>query len=217
MNKALVSGAGLGLLVLLGLGAIWLSASEPAPGSASDKAPLGGAVPQVTRSGQEAGAATAPTAPERAAGSAGTVLEAAPWATPSPTSASASTPGDVSPPKTREQRRQIQRQIRALSTELQAKGAHTSLQDVSVYLDRVERLGEGVFDGRQFATLRLMVDQAAKAQALNHELARLAQSSKPADVARKQEVLAQLRDIGAKISSGAASLQPNASPAAPAR
>lgn len=211
MNKGVLWGGGLGLLLLAFLGGFWLAGS--APGSPADVAPALNASPTAPPA---AGAAGAPgqaglSASQPAPGTDGTAptppttpaAGQAPWAEPS---ASAG-PSNARPAKSREERRKVREQVRALSVELQAKGANVTMQDVRAYLDKVERLGGGDFDGRYFNTMRQIVDQTARAQALNQELAKLSQSNAPADVARKQAILAELRDVSGKVSGGAAALQ----------
>lgn len=109
--------------------------------------------------------------------------------------------------KSREERRKSREQIRLLSAQLQAKGANASLQDVQTYLNSVERLGSGELGGHYFRTMRLILEQSARAQELNQELAAIPTTPSQAQQARKREILAQLRDIGSKISGGAATLQ----------
>lgn len=211
MNKGVLWGGVLGLLVLAFLGGFWLAGSPP--GSSVDLKPAQG-VPATVLSSTGASGAPGQTGsvtslPQTGAeGAATAVVPApapgqAPWAAPS----ASADPATARTPKSREERRKVREQVRALSAELQAKGTNVTMQDVRAYLDKVERLGEGDFDARYFNTMRQIVDQTSRAQVLNLELAKLSQSTAPADVARKQAILAELRDISGKVSGGAAALQ----------
>lgn len=219
MNKGVLWGGGLGLLVLAFLGGFWLAGSNP--GTPGDVKPALSAPPSTPPPAGVAGAPglSSPSASSPLPGADGAAPATAaapaagqaPWADPS---ASAG-PATARPAKSREERRKVREQVRALSAELQAKGTSVTMQDVRTYLDKVERLGGGEFDARYFNTMRQIVDQTARAQALNQELAKLSQSTAPADVARKQAILAELRDVSGKVSGGAAALQSYANEVAP--
>lgn len=211
MNKGVLWGGGLGLLVLAFLGGFWLAGSTP--GTPGDVKPALSASPSasppavVSEAPVLSGPSTAlpPPAVDAAALStpAAPAAGQAPWAAPN----TAAGPATARPAKSREERRKVREQVRALSAELQAKGTSVTMQDVRTYLDKVERLGGGEFDARYFSTMRQIVDQTARAQALNQELTKLSQSTAPADVARKQAILAELRDVSGNVSGGAAALQ----------
>ncbi|UJW81249.1 hypothetical protein [Hydrogenophaga sp. SL48] len=211
MNKGVLWGGGLGLLLLAFLGGFWLAGS-PA-GSPTEPTPAPSVSPVAPPPSGAAGVA-GPVSPSMSgpppgidgtapATQAAPAAGQAPWAAPS----AAAGPATARPTRSREERRKVREQVRALSVELQAKGANVTMQDVRTYLDKVERLGGGDFDARYFSTMRQIVDQTARAQALNQELTRLSQRNAPADVARKQAILAELRDVSGKVSSGAAALQ----------
>lgn len=110
-------------------------------------------------------------------------------------------------PKSREERRKSREQIRHLSAQLQAKGSNATLQDVQTYLNSVERLGAGDLSGRYFQTMRLILEQSARVQELNQELAAMPNTPSQAQQARKREILAQLRDSSSKITGGVTTLQ----------
>lgn len=215
MNKGVFWGVGLGLLVLAFLGGFWLAGSpldEP-----SDMKPAQSALPvppaplSAGASGSPGQAGAARLAPRPDA------LGAQPSLAPSPGpglgSSQLAAPGAAEntniagTPKSKEERRKIVAQIRALSAELQAKGANATMQDVREYLDEVERLGQGQLDTRYFATTRQIIDQTDRALVLNQELARISKSTAPADQARRQAILAELSAITSRINASSAVLQ----------
>ena len=98
--------------------------------------------------------------------------------------------------------------------ELLAKGQKVTPTDTLAFLNDVEKLGQGLFDPRYFSTMREMVGYSARTQDLSRELNQVANSKAPKDIARQQAILAELRDIGDRISNGAAELQSYARDAA---
>jgi hypothetical protein len=90
---------------------------------------------------------------------------------------------------------------------MMSNGALGSPQKALALIDELEQLSPGNTDPRYFQTLRNMLESTAKVQALNAELQRISGSSKPEDIARRQEVLSQLQQISARISADAADLQ----------
>lgn len=207
MNKGVWIGAGLGLLVLAGLGGYWLSLPEsPARLSPSDaqvsavppgtdrKSPAGSAVRAPEGASAEAGA-------PRAEAPAGVVQP--PWVLPpgaavAGVEAGQGTPGvnaGATSALSREERRQRRAQMRARLAQLQAKGPSATIEDTRQAMADVERLGAGMVDPTYFRAIQDLLTQAERADALSAEYGRIAQSRKPQDVARQQAILAEFRAI----------------------
>lgn len=209
MNKGVLVGGGLGLLLLAFLAGVWLS--KPVleqgpvavlPAAPQVRSPAGGAVDAPA--GLPASPADAPapsTGPVPGGPGPGAEDSTAPWAVPP----QASGPG--APTLTREQRRQIRTQIRAKVNELLSKGPQLSLAETQGLLDDIEKLGQGQFDPRYFQVMRQMIQHSVTTQRLSEELGRIAQSTAPQDVARRQAILGELRDISDRMAKGAQTMQ----------
>jgi hypothetical protein len=113
---------------------------------------------------------------------------------------------------TPEERRQLRASIRAKLAALQAKGPNVSIAEAQAVMDEVERLGRGEFDPRYFKAVRDMLGYSGRVQALSKELQGIASSSNPKDVARRQAILAEMRDLSDQISQSAAAVQSYARP-----
>lgn len=218
MNKGVLVGGGVGLLMLILLGGYWFSASAPEPlqpavqGAASGTTAPAGAPDGSATAAPGTNTATTPlsapstsspdtqtdaTAP--AAGPSGS----APWnAAPVESHATPDTK-----PMTRDERRAIRSQIRTKMSELLANGQNATPAETQAFLNDVEKLGKDMFDPRYFSTMREMVAHSARTQELSRELGQIANSKDSKDVARQREILAEMRDIGDRISNGAAALQ----------
>ncbi|MDO9253108.1 MAG: hypothetical protein Q7U48_16370 [Hydrogenophaga sp.] len=210
MNKGVLVGGGLGLLLLAFLAGVWLSrpASEPGlgvarPGAPQIRLPAGGALDAPA--GPPGSSADAPT-PSTSAAPPGPGLgaegSAAPWTVAPPAQAQASGPA-----LTREQRRQIRARIRVKVNELLSKGPQLSLAETQGLLDEIETLGQGQFDPRYFQVMRQMIQHSVTTQRLSEELGRIAQSTAPKDVARRQAILGELRDISDRMANDAKTMQ----------
>lgn len=210
MNKGVLVGGGLGLLLLAFLAGVWLSRPAPEPGPVAAlpaapqaRPPAGGAADAPA--GLPASLADAPaasTGPAPGGPGLGAEGSAPPWAlSPSPAS------GPGAPALTREQRRQARAQIRAKVNELLSKGPQLSLAETQGLLDEIERLGQGQFDPRYFQIMRQMLQHSAQAQRLSAELNRIANSTAPKDVARRQAILGELREIGDRVANGSKTMQ----------
>ena len=211
MNKGVLIGGGVGLLVLGLLGAYWLMASGPQALSPAESEPVSRAVaPLAPPTSGAPEAMPSPTPP--AVGAPENTPAVAP-AEPGPSAPlNASSPTMPAPETgaralTREERRQIRAEVRRKMTELLAKGQNAQPADTLAFLDDVEKSGQGVFDPRYFSTLREMVGYSAKTQALSKELAQIANSKTPQAEARRQDILAEMRDLGDRFSKGASALQ----------
>ncbi|UCV00910.1 hypothetical protein [Acidovorax radicis] len=112
-----------------------------------------------------------------------------------------------SAPLSPDERRKRLAQVRSDIAAMMSNGALGSPQKALALIDELEQLSPGNTDPRYFQTLRNMLESTAKVQALNAELQRISGSSKPEDIARRQEVLSQLQQISARISADAADLQ----------
>ncbi|WP_068166936.1 hypothetical protein [Hydrogenophaga taeniospiralis] len=212
MNKGVLVGGGLGLLLLAFLAGVWLSrpAPEPVPAAALPAAPqvrppASGAPDAPAGLPASPAEAPAPSASPAPGGPGqGAEGSAPPWAVSSP-QAQAGGPG--APALTREQRRQIRTQIRAKVNELLSKGPQLSLAETQGLLDDIEKLGQGQFDPRYFQVMRQMIQHSVQTQRLSAELNRIAQSTAPKDVARRQAILGELREIGDHMAKGAQTMQ----------
>lgn len=216
MNKGVVAGAGLGLVLLASLGGYWLASNGSAPVAGNPSAPLaapgpaGGAEPAGGTASAGAAASSAPAAPSSSA------------AVPAQPGAVAPVPGAAGAPSaapvaggsklTPEERRQLRASIRAKLAALQAKGPNVSIAEAQAVMDEVERLGRGEFDPRYFKAVRDMLGYSGRVQALSKELQGIASSSNPKDVARRQAILGEMRDLSDQISQSAAAVQSYARP-----
>ncbi|MGM9426672.1 hypothetical protein [Hydrogenophaga sp. MI9] len=207
MNKGVLAGGVVGVVVLAFLGGYWLAnpASDRATsadagrvsGSAAPAAGAGLASPSKPAAGAD-GSSPAAGSPQ------------APWLNPPAAGTAApSAAGSGAPVSamSREERRQVREQVRKKLAELQAKGPNVSIAEVQSLMDEVEALGRGVFDPRYFQTMRQMLEQSARVQALGKELQSVASSSAPKDVARRQQILAEMRNLSDQISQGSIALQ----------
>ncbi len=211
MNKGVLVGGGLGLLLLAFLAGVWLSrpAPEPVPAAALPAAPqlrppassaleVPAGLSASPADAPAPSASPAPGGPEQ-----GAEGNTAPWAV----SPQAQAGGPGAPALTREQRRQIRTQIRAKVNELLSKGPQLSLAETQGLLDDIEKLGQGQFDPRYFQVMRQMIQHSVQTQRLSAELNRIAQSTAPKDVARRQAILGELREIGDHMAKGAQTMQ----------
>lgn len=204
MNKGVVAGAGLGLVLLAFLGGYWLanSGSAPAPvaGSASAPSPVTAAGPAGDAASSASGAA-----------STGAPVTSAPAAAQS-SAAEPASPVAGGSRLTPEERRQLRASIRAKLAALQAKGPNVSIAEAQAVMDEVEQLGRGEFDPRYFKAVRDMLGYSGRVQTLSKELQSIASSSNAKDVARRQAILAEMRDLSDQISQSAAQVQSYARP-----
>lgn len=218
MNKGVVAGAGLGLVLLAFLGGYWLANNGSAPTAGSPSAP-----PPVAAPGTDGGAAaTAGAASAGAAAPSAPAMPSTSAAVPAQSGAVAPVPGAAGAPSaapvaggsklTPEERRQLRASIRAKLAALQAKGPNVSIAEAQAVMDEVERLGRGEFDPRYFKAVRDMLGYSGRVQALSKELQGIASSSNPKDVARRQAILAEMRDLSDQISQSAAAVQSYARP-----
>lgn len=209
MNKGVWIGAGLGLLVLAGLGGYWLSLSE-SPLRDSPSGAQVAAVPAGTDRTSPAGSAgrLPPGAPAEAGapgvGARGDAVQP-PWVLPPGAAVTGVEGGGQVGPGvnagsttalSREERRQRRAQMSARLAQLQAKGPSATIEDARQAMADVERLGAGMIDPVYFRAIQDLLTQAERSEALSAEFGRIAQSRKPQDVERQQAILAELRAIG---------------------
>jgi hypothetical protein len=210
MNKGVLIGGGAGLMVLGLLGAYWLMASGPQTPSPAESKPAPMAIaPLAPPTSGTPEAMPSPTPPAVGASENTSADAPAEPGTSAPLNASPTMPAPESGARalTREERRKIRAEVRRKMTELLAKGQNAQPADTLAFLDDVEKSGQGVFDPRYFSTLREMVGYSAKTQALSKELAQIANSKTPQAEARRQDILAEMRDLGDRFSKGASALQ----------
>ena len=218
MNKGVVAGAGLGLVLLAFLGGYWVAnnGSAPAAGSPSASSPVTAAGPAGGASSiTGAASAGAPVASESATASSSATSPALPGvAVPVPGAAGVAPSGPVATGSrlSREERRQLRANIRAKLAALQAKGPNVTIAEAQAVMDEVEKLGQGEFDPRYFKAVRDMLGHSGRVQTLSKELQSIASSSNPKDVARRQAILAEMRDLSDQISQSAAQVQSYARP-----
>lgn len=215
MNKSTLVGGGAGLLILVLLAGLWFNTRAPepqqpvVPNEALGTNAVSGATQQAIpgRTGPETDAIPLPS--EIPGTGAGANASASLPAKPVPWSAGTvdSTSTAEKKPLSKAERRAIRAEVRNKMTELLAKGQNVTAKDTQIFLDEVEKLGQGMFDPRYFSTMREIVGDSARTQTLSSELGRIANSKAPKDVARQQEILAEMRSIGDRLSNGAAALQ----------
>ena len=219
MQKSVIVGIGIGLLVLAFLGGSWFanqsqtSASRASPGvsppgaatrvgDAASEHPAVGTLPASAASGanrsppsdakgESTSAVTSPSAPP-------------PWAR------AAATPADNSNRLTREERHAVHAKVREQVNALLAKGSKVSLADTEAFIDAVEKTGKGVFEPDYFDSMREVIQYSRTSQKLSRELGAIAGSTAPRDAARKKELLVELKEAGDQINSRLALMQSRA-------
>ncbi|MFP8777625.1 hypothetical protein [Hydrogenophaga sp. RWCD_12] len=207
MNRGALVGGVLGVVVLAFLGGYWLANPAPNSATSADASRSAAGAPSAAPGGL-----TPPSNTTR--GADGTSVAAgtprAPWMNPPAAGAADPAASAGAAPVTemsREERRKVREQVRKKLADLQAKGPNVTIAEVQSLMDEVEVLGRGVFDPRYFQTMRQMLEQSARVQALGKELQVVAASSAPKDVARRQQILAEMRNLSDQISQGSAALQ----------
>ena len=107
----------------------------------------------------------------------------------------------------KEERKKIREQIHTKMSALLAKGKNVSLADTQKFLDEIEALGKNEFDTRYFSTMRGIIRETERSQALSNELTKIAPDrSKQAD-ARRSEILKEMRDLSDRVANGSQALQ----------
>ena len=213
MNKGVLAGGVLGVVVLAFLGGYWLANPSSRSAAPAEAGRVSGAASSAA--GADLASPSKPAAGADGSSAAGGTSQA-PWL--NPPAAGAGRPGDAATASaagagapvsamSREDRRKVREQVRKKLAELQAKGPNVSIAEVQALMDEVEALGRGVFDPRYFQTMRQMLEQSARVQALGKELQAVASSSAPKDVARRQQILAEMRNLSDQISQGSLALQ----------
>lgn len=113
----------------------------------------------------------------------------------------------------RERRRRIS-EVRAELNALRAQGMKAPPEKLRSLVNELEALSPPGIDPRYFQALRSMLESSGKVQALSDELQGLKGSS-PAEMARKEAILAEMRTLGERVSADARSLQGYVTPAVP--
>lgn len=211
MNKGAIIGGAIGLTLLAFLGGYWLSASAPEYRA-----------PETSQAHTAPATQAASSAPASAVGSVAPLaiqnnhsasVTADPTALPAPAIAPPASAGNpaqatpVNPALSKAERNRIRIEVRAKSRELLAKGQNVTTEETLAFIGDVEKLGQGLIDPRYFSTMREMVQYSARIETLNKELAQISKRTSPADLERQKQVLAEIRDLGNRITSGAAALQ----------
>lgn len=218
MNKGVLAGAGLGLVLLAFLGGYWLANNAAAPTAGTASAPSSVTTAGPAGSASSTPSAVAPGAPVSSA----PAVSSSPAGEPAPSVAGAplqggagmspSAPAPGGSKLSPEERRQLRASIRAKLAALQAKGPNVTIAEVQAVMDEVEQLGRGEFDPRYFKAVRDMLGYSAQVQTLSKELQSIASSSNPKDVARRQAILTEMRELSDRISQTSAAVQSYARP-----
>lgn len=188
MNRRVLMGAAAGLLVVIA-GSVWMAARTPDTVMATKPANM-----------------SAQTAAQRPAPA------SVPSAASAPPADHATATENLSP----EERRKRMAQLRAEMSAMLASGTMVSPQQAMVFVDELERLSPNDADARQYRSLRTMLETTAQIQTLNVELQRLSGSTAPQDVARRQAILAELRELSTRITANASAIQSQVPPASAA-
>lgn len=106
-----------------------------------------------------------------------------------------------------EERRKRTAQVRSEMSALLAQGGSVSPERAMALIDELERLSPGGAEVAHFRSLKSMLENTSKIQALNAELQRMSGSTAPEHVARRQAILAELRQLGERIAATAAEIQ----------
>lgn len=113
----------------------------------------------------------------------------------------------------KERRRRIS-EVRAELNALRAQGIKAPPEKLRALVNELEALSPPGIDPRYFQALRSMLESSGKVQALSDELQGLKGSS-PAEMARKEAILSEMRTLGDRVSADARSLQAYVTPAVP--
>jgi hypothetical protein len=219
MQKSVIVGVGIGLLVLAFLGGSWFANQSQT--SASGALPGGSQPGTATRAGDAATERSAiATLPADAASGSNHSLPSgakgeststvAPQSAPPPWARAAATPTDNSKRLTPEERHAIHAKVREQVNALLAKGSKVSLADTEAFIDAVEKTGKGVFEPDYFDSMREIIQYSRTTQKLSQELGVIAGSTAPRDIARKKELLVELKEAGNQINSRVALMQSRA-------
>lgn len=190
MRKGVWIGGALGLLVLVVLGSAWLARQGGHSGANMPSRPAGAPRPAMAPSSSPGASLPGYT---QATGAAVDRSEKGAPALTSPLSP------DV--------RRKRLSEVRSELSAVMAQGSQASPAQVRALLDELELLTQGSLDPRYFQALRDMLEGSGKMQELNRELQRLASSTDPKDVARRQAISVELRVLSERISAAAANVQ----------
>lgn len=192
MNRRVLMGAAAGLLVVIA-GSVWMAARTPD-------------TVMATKPAAQPANMNAQTAAQRPA----------PASAPSAASAPPADHATATENLSAEERRKRMAQLRAEMSAMLASGTMVSPQQAMVFVDELERLSPNDADARQYRSLRTMLETTAQIQTLNVELQRLSGSTAPQDVARRQAILAELRELSTRITANASAIQSQVPPASAA-
>ncbi len=98
-------------------------------------------------------------------------------------------------------------EVRKRLAALSAQGANASPAEVSAVITELEMLTAGDLDSRYFQSLRILMENTGKIQALNREAQVILSSTDPKDLARQQFIREELTRLSAVISAEAAKMQ----------
>lgn len=105
-------------------------------------------------------------------------------------------------------------EVRKRLDALRIQGEKASPAEVSAVITELEVLTSGDLDPRYFQSLRLLMENTGKIQALNREAQGILLSTTPKDLARQQIIREELSRLAAVMSAEAAKMQSYAQRAA---
>lgn len=217
MNKGILVGGTLGLLVLAGMVGYRLAGPSQDPRLETVRAGERAAEPFSQPGLVAPDAQVAATQPAGAAGESSAMdgtqtgesgaAPTVPWLQVPADDGGKGAAGSTGIALSKAERRQKRAQVREKLMQLRALGPKATIEDVRQVMADVERISDGVLDPHFIRSTRALVDEAARAEALSVEFRKVAQSQKPQDVARQKAILAELREVGHRMSTASRSLQ----------
>lgn len=212
MNKGVVIGGVVGLLVVAGLGGYLLTHSpvDTAPVGAGTPAPQTSITQPAGTTDSNLPAATADTPltggmPSGNASGADTSLAPA-----NPSLGTAGQTGDANTnatPMSRAERRAIRSAVNERMKALTAKGDKLTIAQIQAEMDQIEAMGKGMYDKVYFDGMREILTQIAEIQALNKQLATLKDEKGQSADQQRLALLAQIKERSAAMGTASAKLQ----------
>lgn len=190
MNKGLILGGGIGLLLVAAMGGYWVASidrAEPAmPAAPVARTPApAAAAPQVTTPAPAPAQPAAATAPWLAGNAANPAVTPVPRVDLS----------GIDRAELQAQRAQVRERMKAI----QAKGKSATLADARALLDDIERMDAKVYDAEQVKALRQVLDHSERVQHLSQELSQLDNDKSGRASARRDEIVAEMRELAISI------------------
>lgn len=190
MNKGLILGGGVGLLLVAAMGGYWLA-------SIDRSAP---AEPVASAARTTAPAVTTPQFAPPTPATADLAATTAPWLNNTPGDPTATPIPRVDLSGTNKAELQAQRaQLRERMKAIQTKGQNATLADARSLIDDIERMDPKVYDAQQVKALRQVLDYSERVQNLSKELSTLDNDKSGRANARRTEILAEMRELAVDI------------------